>query len=79
MKVLELTEYRGDGKFYPLLVAVGATTFSVFTVELQPAGPTIIGQSKSLGTGAMLIGAVPGKNLVVKESLKEIVKLLRTP
>ncbi len=75
MTVLELTEYRPDGNFYPIVVVV-AGNFAVLEAELTPPGPVIIGQ-KSLGKGAFLVGAVPGKNLVVRETVAEIAKRLK--
>lgn len=80
MTTLLLTEYRGDGNFYPLLIVVGDNSiFSVFEVDLNPVGPFIVGQTKSLGKGALLIGVVPGKNLTVRETVAEIRSLLMEP
>jgi hypothetical protein len=76
MKVLRLTEYRADGNFYPLVVVV-VSNFAAFEAELAPTGPHIIGQTKTLGKGAFLVGAVPGKNLAVRETVEEIVELLK--
>ncbi len=74
MTVLELTEYRSDGNFYPIVVVV-AGNFAVLEAELTPSGPVIIGQ-KSLGKGAFLVG-VAGKHLVVRETVAEIAKMLK--
>jgi hypothetical protein len=78
MKVLELTEYRDNGNFYPITIVFGDNAaFAILEAELKAPGPHIIGESKDLGKGSFIVGAVPGRNLVVKETAKEIAALLQ--
>lgn len=77
MKLLELTEYRSDGNFYPFVVVVGDNAvFSFFEAELKPTGPHIIGKTKPLGKGSFLVGVAPGMNITVKETVQQIKNLL---
>ena len=71
MIALRLTEYRGDGNFYPLLV-LPQPGMAVFEAELKPAGPHIVGETKPLGKGALISGLRLGANIVVKETVEQI-------
>jgi hypothetical protein len=76
MIVLELTEYRNNGEFYPLTLVV-FNNIAILEANLETPGPVIVGQPNSIGKGSFIVGAVPGKNLVVKETVAEITKRLK--
>jgi hypothetical protein len=75
LKSLLLTEYRGDGNFYPVVVIFGPGVV-VFEADLKSPGPHVIGVTKDLGKGSLISGLRIGANIVVKQTPGEIYRLL---
>jgi hypothetical protein len=73
---IQLTEYRSDGNDYPILVILGEGT-RIHEAELKAAGPHIIGETKTLGKGSLIVQPFNQVHVTVRETVADISKIIR--
>lgn len=89
MIILSLTEYRANGKDYPIILTLGENTI-ILEAELKPAGPHLLPKrdaagniteegSKPIGTGSFIKLPFGQPPITVRESPARIKELLSPP
>jgi hypothetical protein len=77
MKAIQLTEYRADGAYYPLII-FPCEGMTIREAQLLPNSPHIIGETKPLGKGARIAGLPGNQEFTVKDTPDEIYNRLNT-